>query len=423
MNSNFASSAHYILFVDDDADIRVALGLMLDRPEYRVICCDSAEQALLELDSQSFAVVIADQHLSGISGLQLLDVVRERQPDCSRVLATGQLQTDTLVGAINVGEIFRFLAKPWTRGELLATVENGVRRFLLQVENRRLHLETQALNASLSAANASLERSLEALRHQRSATEGMQEALQQTFEHSLGLCHRLISTFYPLLGRQAQAVVEICRAMAESPHFTEAERHALMTAAWIYDIGLVALDRALLHRLFSNPERCTAEERALLKYHPIVGQALSAFVDQFYDVGATIRAHHERFDGSGYPDGLAGESIPWTARCLAVAVAFVQSGLPNAEACGSIQKQSGIGFDPEAVRLFFKTSRVSELPKNVTDVLLSELKPGMQLARGIVTPLGVLLVPEGQVLTEISLAKLLNHSRQNLVTERLMIYS
>jgi response regulator RpfG family c-di-GMP phosphodiesterase len=218
-------------------------------------------------------------------------------------------------------------------------------------------------------------------------------------------------------------VVEICRAMAATEYFTETERHVLMTSAWIYDIGLVALDRALLHKLFTRPEACTPEEHALLRYHPVIGQTLAAFVDQLQEVGTTIRAHHERFDGSGYPDGHAGESIPWTARCLAVAVAFVQSGMPKEQASEYLQEESGKGFDPEAVRLFFRTSRLSDLPRNVTEVLLSDLKPGMQLARGIVTPSGMLLIPEGQLLSEVSVLKLANHSRLNLVTERLMIYT
>jgi response regulator RpfG family c-di-GMP phosphodiesterase len=286
-----------------------------------------------------------------------------------------------------------------------------------------LNEATRELNVQLAAANEKLQQNLELVTQQRDSIDRAHDALRQNFEHSLGLCFRLISTFYPLLGKQAQAVVEICRAMAATEYFTETERHVLMTSAWIYDIGLVALDRALLHKLFTRPEACTPEEHALLRYHPVIGQTLAAFVDQLQEVGTTIRAHHERFDGSGYPDGHAGESIPWTARCLAVAVAFVQSGMPKEQASEYLQEESGKGFDPEAVRLFFRTSKLSELPRNVTEVLLTDLKPGMQLARGIVTPSGMLLIPEGQELSELAVLKLVNHNRLNLVTERLMVYT
>jgi response regulator RpfG family c-di-GMP phosphodiesterase len=411
-----------VLLVDDDSDVLAALSETLANDAYRIVACLNAKEALVLLGQQTFAVVISDQNMPDINGLQLLEKVRELQPDCSRLLITGMLVVDTLIGAINSGEIYRFIAKPWKRGEVIATVQNAVNRYELLCENRRLQVETQALNARLAGNNTQLTANLQALTEQKTQLDRAHDALRQNFEHSLGLCFRLISTFYPLLGKQAQAVVEICRGMAATEYFTDAERHVLMTSAWIYDIGLVALDRPLLHKLFTRPESCSPEEHALLRHHPIIGQTLAAFVDQLQAVGSTIRAHHERFDGSGYPDGHAGENIPWTARCLAVAVAFVQTGLPKAQACEVLREESGRGFDPEAVRLFFRTTRLSDLPRNVKEVLMAELKGGMELARGIVTPSGLLLVPEGQVLTDLAVLKLQNHSMLSLVTERLLVY-
>jgi response regulator RpfG family c-di-GMP phosphodiesterase len=411
-----------VLIVDDDADVLAALSESLSGTGYRIVCSTSAEEALEALGAESFAVVISDQNMPGMKGLELLERVREIQPLCSRILITGMVVVDTLVGAINTGEIFRFIAKPWKRVEIVATVENAVHRYQLLIENQRLQSEMRVLNKTLERANESLQQQLDQLAQQQGAMDRAHDALRQNFEHSLGLCFRLISTFYPLLGKQAQAVVEICRAMSATEYFTDAERHVLMTSAWIYDIGLVALDRPLLHKLFTRPEACTPEEHALLRHHPIIGQTLAAFVDQLQEVGTTIRAHHERFDGSGYPDGHAGEMIPWTARCLAVAVAFVQSGIPKEQACEYLLEESGKGFDPEAIRLFFRTNEMSKLPRNVREVLMAELKPGMELARGIVTPSGMLLVPAGQVLNEFSISKLTNHNRLNLVTERLMIF-
>lgn len=411
-----------ILIVDDDADVLAALTETISSDSYRIVCCLHAAEALAALEKEPFAVVISDQNMPVMSGLQLLEKVRDFQPFCSRILITGMLVVDTLIGAINTGEIYRFIAKPWKRAEVVATVENAVHRFELLLENERLQKETRALNEELEEANQELRGHLELLMEQKASIDRAHDALRQNFEHSLGLCFRLISTFYPLLGKQAQAVVEICRNMAATEYFTDAERHVLMTSAWIYDIGLVALDRPLLHKLFTRPEACTPEEHALLRHHPIIGQTLAAFVDQLQEVGTTIRAHHERFDGSGYPDGLALEMIPWTARCLAVAVAFVQSGMPKEQACEFLLEESGKGFDPEAIRLFFRTNEMSKLPRNVKEVLMAELKPGMELARGIVTPSGMLLVPAGQVLNEYSIAKLMNHGRLNLVTERLMIF-
>jgi response regulator RpfG family c-di-GMP phosphodiesterase len=404
-----------VLVVDDDADLLRALSETLRASGFLVHGCLGGEEALGQLEAADFGAVIADQNMPGIKGVELLQRIATLRPQCTRILLSGMVSGETLVRAVNEAGIFRFVPKPWKREELCGVVRDALEH------SRRISEGERAL-ADVCAAKVHVEEELARIIRQKGELDRAHDALLVNFERSLGLCFRLISTFYPLLGRQAQGVVEICRAMAASEYFSDSERHALITSAWIYDIGLVALDRGLLHRLLMHPEACSAEEHALMRYHPIIGQSLAAFVDQLLEVGITIRGHHERFDGAGYPDGLAGQSIPWTARCLAVAVAFVQSGLPKEQAAEYVQQESGRAFDPEAVRLFLRAVRLSDLPDNVKEVLMVELEPGMRLARGIVTPSGMLLMPEGHILSDVSIAKLGNHGQQHLVTERLLIY-
>lgn len=418
-DSSTAQPVPRVLVVDDDADLLRALGETLCAAGFSVQVCRSGEEALgvfnaPGLGEDAYGVLIADQNMPGMKGVELLQRAAALRPRCTRILLSGMLSGDVLVRAVNSAEIYRFVSKPWKRDELCGVVRDGLERSRVLAEKERMQAGVAALQARLETELA------EGMRRNADRERASDGSFH--FEHSLGLCFRLISTFYPLLGRQAQGVVEICRAMAATEYFTDSQRHALMTSSWIYDIGMVALDRGLLHRLLMRPEACSAQEHALMRYHPIIGQSLAAFVDPLIEVGVTIRGHHERFDGAGYPDGLAGQSIPWTARCLAVAVAFVQSGLPREAAAEFVQRESGTAFDPEAVRLFLRAVRLSDLPQNVREVLLAELEPGMQLARGIVTPTGMLLLPEGHALTELSIAKIANHGQQHLVTERLLIY-
>jgi len=143
-----------ILIVDDDADVLAALSETLASDAYAVICCTNPQEALLKLQTHRFAAVISDQNMPDISGLQLLEKVRDAQPDCSRLLITGMLVVDTLISAINSGEIYRFIAKPWKREEVVAAVRDAVQRNQLLAENRRLHTDTQALNGRLEGTNA-----------------------------------------------------------------------------------------------------------------------------------------------------------------------------------------------------------------------------------------------------------------------------
>jgi hypothetical protein len=271
--------------------------------------------------------------------------------------------------------------------------------------------------------NANLLEQLSALLARQDPDSGEAAGHPPADERAIGLCFRLLSTFSPLLGRQAQAVVEACRVIAGTEYFNGAQRRILMTSAWIYDIGLIALGGELSRKSLSGSAGCSEREMEMIACHPVIGQVVAAFVDPDHEVGITVRAHHERFDGAGYPDRLAADSIPWTARCLAVAVGFVHSGLSNDEAVEYLLRESGSAFDPEAVRLFVRSMRLSVLPPNVREALMGELQPGMRLARGITSTAGILLVPEGHEFSAASIAKLQSHSAQHLVTEQLLVYA
>ena len=412
-----------VLIVDDDAGVLDVLGEELRWEKFDVTTSVSAVEAVRRLDEKHFAVIISDQRMPEMTGLEFLARARERQPLASRILVTGIVAPETLICAINDGEIYRFLGKPWTRAELLAAVGDAVRRHELLVANERLASQTEQLNRDLAKANAALSAKIEQLTAQKAELDATHEALTENFEHSLGLCYRIINTFYPLIGTRTKAVVDICRTMSSAGRFTAEEKHVLVTSAWLHDIGLIGLDRDLLHRYFHQPEACTEADWQLIAEHPLYGQMLAAFVDRLAAVGATIRAHHERYDGRGYPDRVAGEAIPWTARCLAVAVGFVETGLPPEEAGEFLVRNSGAAFDPEAVRLFFKTTASVELPRQVCEIMVRELEPGMCLAKGLFSPAGLLLVPENHALTAAQIAKIRNYNLINGVTQRLLVYS
>ncbi len=411
-----------ILLVDDDHDLLETLTEQLRWEGYEVTACPSAQDALVRLRDAQFSAIISDQHMPGMTGLEFFARAREMQPNASRILITGVLALDTVVSAINQGEIFRFLAKPWSRAELLATVENAVQRYRLLTDNVRLRADTMKLNRQLAAANAELMEKFELLTQQKTELDEAHGALNANFEHSLELCYRILNTFYPLLGARTKAVVALCRKMVTAGDLSFEEGRVLITSAWLHEIGLIGVQREVLHRLFTDPKQCKAEDLVLIQQHPVYGQTLAGFVDSLDAVGVTIRGHHERFDGSGYPDRLSGEMIPWTARCLAVAAGYVESGLSGTAATHFLVHESGKAFDPEAVRLFCKATQASDLPRPVSEVRVSDLKPGMALADGIFSPSGLLLIAEGHTLTEPTIAKIKKHNLLNHVTQRLFVY-
>jgi response regulator RpfG family c-di-GMP phosphodiesterase len=412
-----------ILIVDDEPVVLTALKFTLEREGFHVVACSSPIKALSILEERDFAVIISDQRMPEMLGLDFLVESRRLRPQASRILVTAVLALPTIVDAINRGEIFRFVAKPWLREELVATVRNAVQRHDLVTHNEALQNETQQLNAQLRDANAALEAKVRDLEQQRQRLDAANRDLAAGYANSIELCRRILTAYDPILGGQTKALVEFATQMASTDKFTEEQQHALRSAAWLCDLGLIGVPRETLRAFRSKPENLTEREKTIIHHHPIYSQTLAALIDNRTEVGEVVRSHHERYDGRGYPDGLAGEAIPWPARCLAVAVDFVESGLSKNAAIDALLAKSGTAYDPEAVRLFLKISNLVQLPRRVREIMMDELEPGMVLANGIYSPHGLLLIGEGQALSPGIISKIHNHNQVTPISQRLLVYS
>jgi response regulator RpfG family c-di-GMP phosphodiesterase len=409
-------SRHRILIVDDEEIVLVALRETLKLEGYEVVTALNAVQAMEALKREQFSVILTDHQMPMITGLEFLAQVKEIQPEATRILVTAVLSLNTVIEAINKGEIYRFIVKPWLREELLVTVKNAVQRYDLIRHNSLLQTETQAMNEQLKTLNQSLKQQMARV------LERFNLALEQNLHRSVTLSLRIMETFYPLLGSQARRVHEISKAMADGLTLAADQRQVLEISAWLHDIGLVGVPRQIIKQWHETPESLNEAENALIHHHPILGQELARFEPPYHSVGDVIRAHHERFDGQGFPDGSAGDQIPWLSRLLAVAVYYAESRYVGANAVEDIKLSSGSAFDPEAVRIFLRVLPQALIPRKEREVLLAELKPGMVLAKGIYTANGLLLIPEGQTLSDAYIDKLHNHNRLNPISQSLLVY-
>ena len=277
-------------------------------------------------------------------------------------------------------------------------------------------MQTQTLEA-----NQALAAQIARVAEQNQELETLNFALRRNLDQSVGLCLTTLDAFWPVLSNQAHRVRELCRAMAEKLQLDPARRQVLDIAALLHDIGLIEVHRDVIRKWRERPELLNGNELSRIQHHPVLGQELVGFVANLENVGQTIRAHHERFDGTGYPDGLMGNNIPWLARLLTIAVEY--STFPYEYAAPEfIRANSGTAFDPEAVRIFLRSLPHATLPRRQREVLLSELRAGMVLADGIYSSSGILLVSEGQTLSEPYIERLRSGDRVDPLAPSLIVY-
>ncbi|MBI1842893.1 MAG: response regulator [Verrucomicrobia bacterium] len=417
-----AASPPSLLVVDDEAAIRMVLSETFLAEGYEVATAADAFEALEILTRRSFSAILSDNHMPRMQGLDFLARARALQPNASRILITGIVDLETLLAAINRGEIYRFVIKPWVREELLATIRNAAQRHDLLAQNQNLLEETQKLNVRLGRLNVELERQLQRELEQNRSLDRLNQALTANLRRSVALSLHTLETFYPTLGNRAKQVLEHCRNMSKTLQLSPADQATLEIAAQLHDVGLLGVPRELIKRWQRSPASLNDVEIGLIKNHPVHGEEMVNFMDQLESVGKVVRAHHEHFDGSGYPDRISGDAIPWLSRLLAVAIAFVETEKRGDEALIAVKRMSGGRLDPEAVRMFLRSHPSNSVIRGQREVLLSELAPGMTLAQGVHASNGLLLIPEGQTLSRLYIDKLFSHHRVNPIKQSLLVY-
>ncbi|HUR45176.1 MAG TPA: HD domain-containing phosphohydrolase, partial [Candidatus Saccharimonadales bacterium] len=389
---------------------------------YEVETALSAQEALQRVQQKSYALVMTDQRMPGMTGVDLLSRIQEIQPDTTRILITGVVELNTVIDSINKGEIYRFLMKPWLNEELLLTVRNGVQRYELIQRNAKLHDETVSMNERLVELNEELRAWVLREEAQNLELAKLNRTLQQNLQRSIELCLKTMEAFHPALGVQARRVHSLCSVMAERICLSEPERHVLEISAWLHDIGFLAVPRKLIKIWERSPEQLSAADLASVHQHPALGAELARFVHDLAEVGHVIRSHHERFDGKGFPDRLSGDKIPWLGRLLAVAVAYTEAEQKEQDAASVLKKGSGKQFDPEAVRALLSTPSNPPSDPKEREIQLGELKPGMTIARDIHNAKGKLLISGGEVLTKPAIQKLQKEHRVRPIEGSLLVY-
>lgn len=394
-----------LLFVDDESSILSSLKRLFRPHGYQIFTATSGAEGLTVLEKESIDLVISDMRMPEMDGAHFLEQVRNRWPQVVRILLTGYADVGSTIAAINRGEIYRYVAKPWDDNEIVLTVGDALERKRLESENLRLTALTARQNEELKVLNAGLEQKVAertAEIHQTMAfLDQAHQDLKKGFLATVNVFSSLIELRGGKLAGHSRRVAEHARQLAQRVGLDEAATQTVLLGALLHDIGKLGLPDEIINKPFNL---LTAEERSEAVRHPIKGAMILMGIGQLKEVVPLVRHHHECWDGSGYPDRLAALAIPIGARILTVANDYdalqmgtlVNRSLKPAEAIAFIADNRGKRYDPTLVAAFAdlvgETANVS-----VQELQLrpSQLKPGMVLARDLAHPDGYLLLARG----------------------------
>lgn len=339
-----------VLVVDDDPLILRAIQRVLESQGFEVSANVSPEMALAELRENPVGLIVSDYMMPGMNGVEFLMEARRICPDAPRLLLTAINDFRVAAEAVNNGEIYRLLAKPWNHADLVSTVRHAYDFGELKRQHARLSARVQEQNTFLQEVNRNLEGLVQ--RRTQDLLEGMINALD----------YRDMETQW-----HSRRVSLYARRLAEEMGLTGRDLLNVEMGALLHDIGKIGVRDSVLLK----PGPLTEVEWEEMREHPAIGYRILRGIDYLEGAAQIVLQHQERYDGSGYPAGLKGEEIVLGARIFAVVDALdairsdriYRPGRSFEVAREEIKRHSGTQFDPQVVEVFLS------LPESAWEVI------------------------------------------------------
>ena len=300
-----------------------SLKRLLHQEGYNILTASNGIEGLKKLDAEPVSLVISDQRMPQMSGVDFLRQVKEKSPETIRILLTGYADIKAAIGAINQGEVYRFITKPWNEEEVKYTIHQALDKY-----NTTLELVEALKSASLDTVRV------------------LSEAVELKDPYTRGHCER---------------VAQYALGIAKRLNLPEEETKYLKYASYLHDCGKIGIENQVLNKA----SKLTDREWDSIKRHTEMGERIVKQVRLLRKLAPLIRSHHEHYDGSGYPDGLAKDQIPIGARIIAVADAYdamtsdrpYRKALSTEKAIRILSEEKGRQFDPLVVKHFLEFLR------------------------------------------------------------------
>lgn len=340
-------SSDRLLIVDDEEAVRRLLRRILERGGFTCEEAANSDEARSAISSGGFSVVLTDMNMPGESGLDLIEGLLTEDPDIATIMVTGEDDTALASHALEIGA-YGYVIKPFEPNEILISVANALRRRALEIENRK---HRDKLEGMVRERTSELWTAVQELEQARSDLQASQtETISRL---SIAAEYRDDET-----ARHIQRMSRYCALLAQKAGMDEQQAEIFRVAAIMHDVGKIGIpDNILL-----KPGKLTPEEYEIMQRHAEIGhRILSGSKWPLLEMAAEIAiTHHEKVDGTGYPNGLSRDDIPLEGRIAAVADVFdaistdrvYRKAFDLGQSIGIMKEGRGTHFDAEILDLF-----------------------------------------------------------------------
>ena len=326
---------HTILIVDDEEN-NLQLLKRTFRGTYDILTATNGLEAIdvVKQYGNTISLIISDQKMPVMEGIDFFKAIRHDYPQIIKILLTGHLDTDILVAAINDCDLYQYILKPFEPEELRIAVENGIKKYSLATNNKEYYNDLRELFYQTIRA--------------------ISNALDTKDAYTNG--HSLRVTLYSMI-------------LARELNLDEGLIEEIEIAGLLHDIGKIVMPK----RILCKNGRLDDDEFLIMKSHPTKGEKIVFNIKKLQKISEWVKAHHEKWDGTGYPDALKGEEIPFVGRLIAVADTYdamtstrpYRKALEHEFAISEVKRCAGTQFDPKMAEAFVRVAdKIDEARKN-----------------------------------------------------------
>lgn len=337
INTTSVRNDHTILIVDDEINNLQLLKRTL-RGKYHILTASNGLEGLetLKENLDTVSLIVSDHKMPIMEGTKFLEEANSIAPDVIKILLTGFSDIEIITDAVNKCNLFQYILKPFDPTELQEIVKNGIDKF------------------DLASSKSLILKDLKELFYK--TIKSISSALDAKDEYTHG--HSMRVTLYSII-------------LAKTVNIPENELEMIEISGLLHDIGKIAIPQAIL----CKAGKLSDEEFVIMKTHPGNSEKLISSIKKLENIAPGIKHHHERWDGRGYPDKLAGEDIPYSARIIAIADTYdamtstrsYRKALDHEIAIEEIKKCTGTQFDPVLAQKFVEIEDIIKAAKENPD--------------------------------------------------------